>query len=107
MSEMTAPTVTPQHTLRRGDLAFYETIRSGMVPVKVKAIIRDGDELIVAVRVTADRGAGALARRPAYIRGEALLLRAGPFLHSRSAVRVTRTGAYITGRTVFVPDDEL
>lgn len=99
MSEMTAPTVTPQHTLRRGDLAFYETIRSGMVPVKVKAIIRDGDELIVAVRVTADR--------PAYIRGEALLLRAGPFLHSRSAVRVTRTGAYITGRTVFVPDDEL
>ena len=98
MSTMTTTTAT-HHTLRRGDLAFYETIASGMVPLKVKAIVRDGDELIVAVRVTADR--------PAYVRGESLLLRVGSFLHARSAVRFRRSGTYVIGRTVFVPDDEL
>lgn len=87
------------HTLKHGDLAFYETLRSGMLPVRVESITKDGDELVARLKVTATRGP--------YVKGETLHIRAGLSLHSRRAVSIRRMGAWITGRTVHVPDDEL
>lgn len=87
------------HTLKHGDLAFYETLRSGMLPVKVEAITKDGDELVARLRVTGARGP--------YAKGETLHIRAGLSLHSRRAVSIRRSATYVTGRTIHVPDDEL
>jgi hypothetical protein len=87
------------HVLSAGDLAFYETLRSGMLPVSVQAITKDGDELVARLKVTASRGP--------YVKGETLHIRAGLSLHSRKAVSIRRQSHTVTGRTIHVPDDEM
>jgi hypothetical protein len=87
-----------RHIVKAGDLAYYDTF-SGLVPVKVLSIKRDGDELVAELRVTGERGA--------YKRGEILNIRPTLTLVSR-AQRIVRSGQYrLIGQVIHVPDDAM
>ena len=94
----------PTHLLQAGDLAYFETVRSGLVKVKILSAVRDnlpeddrvtreGSMLSVRYRVTAESGA--------YYKGYEGWT-SSTWIHSRSAI--SRSGMRILARTVVIPD---
>jgi hypothetical protein len=67
--------IEPRTGLKAGDLAGYDTIRSGIIPLKVLDVERDGDDYRIRARVTGSRYA--------YDRGSVLTLRPSVFLFKR------------------------
>lgn len=83
-----------EYTVKAGDKAFYDSYGSGLVPVKVVKIEKDGDDLVAKLQVT--------ATRKAYVKGETIHVRPGVFLVARDQV-FTRSGHFmIRGRTDYV-----
>ena len=83
-----------EYVLKAGMLAFYDTIGSGLVPIKVLAIGKDGDDLTARVKVT--------ATRKAYHAGEVLNIRPRLNVVARDQVYVRSGHFRIRGRTEFI-----
>lgn len=84
-------------TLKTGDLAFYDSMRSGFVPGKIESVHMVNGAKVVTLRVTATRGP--------YVRGDRVRCDV-PHLNviGRGQVRV-RHGRYrINGGTEFTVD---
>ena len=85
------------HTVRTGDLAYYNAFRVGFIPCKVLAVKARSDfpgVPDVEVKLTATRGA--------YKRGEVFLVTSGNCV-PRSAV-YTSSGKYRIRHYVVIPD---
>jgi hypothetical protein len=87
------PVAQPTHTLRSGDFAFIDSLRSGLVPVKVLSV----NEREVTVRVTASR--------PGYTRYEKITLALpNPWIIARDQVHTRRGQFIVTGTVQFEVD---